>query len=102
MYATNDCCCNCIVDKLYAVRRIHYMSNVKNSIDVRRFLQFFGGPSAMRELWGEGGFHLTKGAQDKWMMRGTIPTARLLEAVQIAKRKRKKLDLNAFLKTGSK
>ena len=56
----------------------------------------------MRELWEKQGFHLTKGAQDKWLMRKTIPVARLLEAVQVAKRKRCKLDLNAFITAGEK
>jgi len=68
-------------------------------VDVRRFIEFFGGPAAMRALWATQGLHLTKGAQDKWIMRDTVPTTRVLEAVQVARKKRMPFDFNNFVHT---
>lgn len=71
--------------------------NVSYSTDVRGFIEFFGGAAAMRQRWEASGFELTKGAQDKWLMRESIPTARLLEAATVAGRMRKRIDLNQFV-----
>ena len=68
-------------------------------VDVRGFIEFFGGPAAMRSLWAQQDLHLTKGAQDKWIMRDTVPTTRVLEAVQVARRKRMPFDFNNFVHT---
>lgn len=76
-----------------------YMNNNTTVIDVRGFIQFFGGPSAMRTLWEKQGLHLTKGAQDKWVMRGIVPTSRVMEAVFVARKKRMPFDFNAYVKT---
>lgn len=50
----------------------------------------------MRQKWEKSGLVLTKGAQDKWVMRNTIPTARLIEAANVAKRLRIEFDVNRF------
>jgi len=71
-------------------------AGVKYQPDVRGFIEFFGGAAAMRKRWEDAGFELTKGAQEKWIMRDSIPTARLLEAATVAGRMRKRLDLNQF------
>jgi len=68
-------------------------------VDVRGFIEFFGGQAAMRALWTTQGLHLTKGAQDKWIMRDTVPTTRVLEAVQVARKKRMPFDFNNFVHT---
>jgi hypothetical protein len=69
------------------------------TVDVRAFIQHFGGPAAMRAAWYRTGLTLTTGAQDKWVMRGVIPTSRILEAVQVAKAMRQPFDFNKFLIT---
>jgi hypothetical protein len=74
-------------------------SDKKTRVDVRRFIQHFGGPLAMRQLWQRHGLTLTKGAQDKWVMRGVVPTSRILEAVQVSRTKRVEFDFNNFVKT---
>lgn len=74
-------------------------SDNSTRVDVRGFIGFFGGPAAMRELWTTQGLHLTKGAQDKWIMRDTVPTTRVLEAVQVARKKRMPFDFNNFVHT---
>lgn len=71
----------------------------RTRVDVRGFVEFFGGPAAMRTLWESQGLHLTKGAQDKWIMRDTVPTTRVLEAVQVARKKRMPFDFNNFVQT---
>ncbi len=50
----------------------------------------------MRQKWEQSGFELTRGAQDKWVMRNTIPTSRLVEAANVAKRMRQPFDVNQF------
>jgi len=74
------------------------MNNKTTVIDVRGFIRFFGGPAAMRTLWEKQGLHLTKGAQEKWVMRGMVPTSRVMEAVIVARKKRMPFDFNAFVK----
>lgn len=74
-------------------------SDKKTRIDVRRFIQHFGGPLAMRQLWQRHGLSLTKGTQDKWVMRGVVPTSRILEAVQVSRARRKPFDFRDFIKT---
>jgi hypothetical protein len=71
----------------------------KTQVDVRRFIQHFGGPLAMRKLWERHGLSLTKGTQDKWVMRGVVPTSRILEAVQVSRSRRTQFDFNDFVKT---
>lgn len=68
-------------------------------MDVRAFIEWFGGPTKMRQTWEKHGLSLTKGAQDKWVMRGVIPTSRILEATLVSKRMRKALNINSFFKT---
>jgi hypothetical protein len=68
-------------------------------VDVRGFIASFGGAAEMRATWIKNGFALTKGAQDKWVMRGVIPTSRVLEATQVARLTRSSFDLNDFLLT---
>jgi hypothetical protein len=67
-------------------------------IDVRGFIQHFGGQAEMRRLWEKHGMLLTKGAQDKWVMRSAIPMSRVLEAIQICKARRRPFDFNSFVK----
>jgi hypothetical protein len=67
------------------------------NLDVKAFITSFGGPAAMRSLWARCGLHLTKGAQDKWVMRQVIPTSRILEAVQVKKSMDLEFDLNSFV-----
>jgi hypothetical protein len=69
------------------------------TVDVRGFINFFGGPASMRSLWESQGLHLTKGAQDKWVMRCVVPTSRVLEAVQVARKKRMAFNFNQFVCT---
>lgn len=71
-------------------------------MDVRGFIAWFGGPAKMRETWERHGLLLTKGAQDKWIMRGSIPTSRILEATFVSKKMRKSLNINEFFKTRTK
>jgi hypothetical protein len=71
----------------------------RTQIDVRGFIQHFGGASEMRGLWQRHGLSLTKGTQDKWVMRGVVPTSRILEAVQVSRSRRKAFDFNHFVKT---
>lgn len=68
------------------------------NLDAKAFIGSFGGPAAMRALWVRCGLHLTKGAQDKWVMRQVIPTSRILEAVQVNKSMDLEFDLNSFVK----
>ncbi len=56
----------------------------------------------MRLLWEQQGFHLTKGAQDKWAMRGTVPTSRVMEAVMVARKKRLPFDFSAYVRAKKK
>lgn len=65
--------------------------------DARKFVEHFGGPDAMIGLWLGSGFQLTKYAIEKWVQRSSIPTSRILEAVQVAKRKRKPFNINDFV-----
>jgi hypothetical protein len=74
-------------------------SDKKTQIDVHGFIQHFGGSSEMRRLWQRHGLTLTKGTQDKWVMRGVVPTSRILEAVQVSRTKRVEFDFNNFVKT---
>lgn len=53
----------------------------------------------MRRLWESQGINLTKGTQDKWVLRQAVPTSRILEAVQIARKKRIAFDFNKFVRT---
>jgi hypothetical protein len=71
----------------------------KTEVNVRAFIKHFGGPAAMRLLWAKHKLELTKGAQDKWVMRGVVPTSRILEAVQVARAMRTSFDFNNFVKT---
>lgn len=71
---------------------------MKTYIDVAKVLRHFGGAASMRQMWTSCGFALTKGAQDKWIMRGTFPTIRMIEAIEVARRKRLTFNLNSFLK----
>lgn len=87
-------------DKMYTCHTIIRMqSDKKTRVDVRGFIQHFGGPLAMRQLWERHGLRLTKGTQDKWVMRGVVPTSRILEAVQVSRAKRIKFDFRDFIKT---
>lgn len=52
----------------------------------------------MRLLWAKHKLALTKGTQDKWVMRGVVPTSRVLEAVQVSRAKRLPFDFNTFIK----
>jgi hypothetical protein len=72
------------------------------TVDVKGFVQFFGGQTAMRLLWEQQGLHLTKGAQDKWALRGTVPTSRVMEAVMVARKKRLPFDFSAYVRTRKK
>jgi hypothetical protein len=74
----------------------------KTFVDVRAFIKSYGGAAAMRQLWDKHGLELTKGTQDKWVMRGVVPTARILEAVQVARARRQKFDFNSFIRTNKK
>lgn len=67
--------------------------------DAKKFVDHFGGADAMVGLWMGCGFSLTKYAIEKWVQRNAIPTSRILEAVQVAKRKRKTFDIAQFVKT---
>jgi hypothetical protein len=71
----------------------------KPQVDVRAFIKHFGGPLAMRELWERHGLSLTKGTQDKWVMRSVVPTSRILEAVQVSRARRTQFDFRDFVKT---
>jgi hypothetical protein len=71
---------------------------MKYKFDVAKFLHHFGGATAMRQTWQRCGLALTKGTQDKWLMRETIPTTRIIEAIEVAKRKRLAFNLQTFLK----
>lgn len=71
---------------------------MKKYIDVAKVLRHFGGPAAMRQMWASCGLALTKGAQDKWIMRDSLPTIRVIEAIEVARRKRLTFNLNSFLK----
>ena len=66
---------------------------------MRGFIRHFGGPLAMRLLWERHGLALTKGAQDKWVMRGGVPTSRILEAMQVSRARRIDFDFRVFVKT---
>lgn len=100
--------CLTVVDKLYAISKNAYMQNQKGvvvrqtTVDVKGFVQFFGGPAAMRLLWELHGLSLTKGAQDKWVMRGSVPTSRVMEAVMVARRKRLPFDFSNYVRTKKK
>jgi hypothetical protein len=74
-------------------------SDKKTQIDVRSFIKHFGGPLAMRQLWERHGLSLTKGTQDKWVMRSVVPTSRILEAVQVSRARRTQFDFRDFVKT---
>ena len=74
------------------------LSYMKSKINVVKFLHHFGGATAMRQTWTSCGLALTKGAQDKWLMRETIPTTRIIEAIGVAKRKRLTFNLQSFIK----
>jgi hypothetical protein len=74
-------------------------SDKKPQIDVRRFIEHFGGSAEMRRLWEKCGLVLTKGTQDKWVMRKAVPTSRILEALQVSRSRRKAFDFNSFVKT---
>ena len=74
-------------------------SDSRTKIDVRALIKFFGGPTAMRELWMRNGYILTKGSQDKWVMRDSFPTSRILEAADVARRIGVDFDIKAFIKT---
>lgn len=67
--------------------------------DAKGFVDFFGGTDAMVALWEKSGFHLTKFAVEKWLQRNSIPTSRILEAVSVARRKRKPFNISNFVKT---
>ena len=73
------------------------MESLKTTVDVRSFLAFWGGPAAMRKTWGEHGVNLTKGQIDKWQQRKTIPSKHLMQAVDIARRLRRPIDLDLFI-----
>jgi len=53
----------------------------------------------MRLLWLRYKLPLTKGAQDKWVMRGVVPTSRILEAVQVSRTLQTNFDFNDFVIT---
>lgn len=74
-------------------------SDKKTQVDVRGFIKHFGGPLAMRQLWERHGLSLTKGTQDKWVMRGVVPTSRILEAVQVSRARRTRFDFTDFVRT---
>jgi len=77
-------------------------NNKKTIVDVKAFIAFFGGPASMRSTWARHKLELTKGAQDKWVMRGVVPTTRILEAVQVARAMRTPFDFNHFVKVRRK
>jgi hypothetical protein len=66
-------------------------------INVKGIILSFGGATPMRVIWARCGLHLTKGAQDKWVMRQALPTARILEVVQVSKILGIDFDLNFFV-----
>lgn len=45
------------------------------------------------------GYILTKGSQDKWVMRDSFPTSRILEAADVARRIGVDFDIKRFIKT---
>lgn len=69
------------------------------NFDVRSFIAFWGGPSAMRCQWQKHGVTLTKGMQDKWLQRNKIPSQRLVQAVAIAQALRRPMSLDQFIIT---
>lgn len=75
------------------------MKQTNANFDVRSFIAFWGGPSAMRNQWQEHGIILTKGMQDKWLQRNKIPSQRLVQAVAIAKSLRRPMSLDQFIIT---
>jgi hypothetical protein len=80
------------------IQFVRMTTDKRTKIDVRAFIAFFGGPAAMRATWTRHKLELTKGAQDKWVMRGVVPTSRILEAVQVARAMRTPFDFNHFVK----
>jgi hypothetical protein len=56
----------------------------------------------MRLLWLRHKLHLTKGAQDKWVMRGVVPTSRILEAMEVSRTLQTNFDFNDFVITTRK
>jgi hypothetical protein len=97
--------CMKFVDKLYASRQNVRMkckkgvANRETTVDVKGFVRFFGGQAAMRLLWEQQGLTLTKGTQDKWVMRGTVPTSRVMEAVMVARKRRLPFDFAVYVRT---
>jgi hypothetical protein len=75
------------------------MKQTTANFDVRSFIAFWGGPSAMRSQWQKHGITLTKGMQDKWLQRNKIPSQRLVQAVAIAKTLRRPMSLDQFIIT---
>lgn len=75
------------------------MKQTTANFDVRSFIAFWGGPSAMRQTWLKHGITITKGMQDKWLQRSKIPSQRLVQAVTIAKALRRPMSLEQFIIT---
>ena len=75
------------------------MKQTTANFDVKSFIAFWGGPSAMRSTWQKHGIILTKGMQDKWLQRSKIPSQRLVQAVAIAKTIRRPMSLEQFITT---
>jgi len=96
------------VDSLYAVCKISNMIEIKSIagracvVDVRGFVAYFGGQAAMRSLWEKHGLSLTKGAQDKWVLRGAVPTSRVMEAVMVCRKRRVHFNFSNFIRVNKK
>jgi hypothetical protein len=73
------------------------METAKATVDVRSFLAFWGGPTALRKTWAEAGVVITKGQGQKWQQRKNIPAKHLMQAVTIAHQLRRPIDLTLFI-----
>jgi hypothetical protein len=74
------------------------MESLKPTVDVRSFLAFWGGPTALIQVWAEHGIVLTKGQVQKWQSRNSIPSKHLAQAAVIASKLRRPIDLDLFIR----
>lgn len=76
------------------------MTTRKTTLDAKALVGFFGGPKAMSQTWQTLGLSLSEAAVTKWIQRNTVPSARVAEALVVAKRLGRSIDLAQFVNEG--
>ena len=73
------------------------LSTDMSRLDAKRIVQRFGGRSELWRRLAKYDHHVSVKTIEKWMERNSIPTARLLVLIELARKEGKPLDVENYV-----